>query len=144
VDPGLCSGVAVFDAGMLTYAIDAGVPGGFWPAVETLVVEIPEVYPGTHEEDPNDLIKVAVCAGRWIEVMKESAARSGVSLTVADPHPRQWKGQVPKRIHNARVLEKLKPAELALVPKLAKTRLHNVIDAIGLGLWKLGRIGRGA
>lgn len=105
---------------------------------DRMIVEIPQIYPGPPKkgEDPNDLIGVAVIAGQWIR-------------SVSAPHtrrvfPRQWKGGVEKGIHNGRVLAKLSAVELAVVPKLAASKLHNVIDAIGLGLFDLDRIGRGA
>jgi hypothetical protein len=50
--------------------------------------------------------------------------------------PRTWKRQVPKDIHNARTLKALTDAERRLV----EGQRHDVIDAVGLGLWKLGRM----
>jgi hypothetical protein len=74
----------------------------------------------------NDLISTAIRLGRLIE-----SSRPG-RLTLVTPG--QWKGQVPKDIHGARVLAKLDPEELALVPDD-----HNAIDAVGLLLWALKR-----
>jgi hypothetical protein len=41
-----------------------------------------------------------------------------------------------------RILSRLTPEELAVVPVRPRARTvdHNCADAIGLGLWKLGRL----
>ena len=55
----------------------------------------------------------------------------------------QWKGSVPKRVHHPRIAQKLTPEERAVVAECAvrvpASLLHNVWDAVGLGLWGLGR-----
>ncbi len=48
---------------------------------------------------------------------------------------REWKGQVPKDIHHTRILDKLTIEELPLASKAN----HDTLDAIGLGLFQLGR-----
>lgn len=53
--------------------------------------------------------------------------------------PGAWKGQVPKHVHHARVLELLDATER----RRAAGHDHNVLDAIALGLFALGRTGRG-
>jgi hypothetical protein len=53
--------------------------------------------------------------------------------------PVKWKGNLPKKIHHDRVLRQLSAAESKLVPVD-----HNVRDAVALGLYALGRTGRGA
>jgi len=104
-----------------------------------LVIEIPQVYRvGKSKGDPNDLIKVAVQAGQWIERAKLYGA------SVYRHLPQEWKGQVPKNVHHERILAALSPAESARIPKLPKADAHNMLDAIGLGLFHLGRISRGA
>jgi hypothetical protein len=75
----------------------------------------------------NDLIATAVRLGRLVEASRP--------LQVCYVTPSQWKGQVPKDIHNARVLAKLRPDELALAEGLD----HNGIDALGLLIWALER-----
>ena len=49
-------------------------------------------------------------------------------------HPRVWKGQRPKDVDNRWTLSQLDADELAVAGKN-----HNVLDAIGLGLWRLKR-----
>lgn len=56
--------------------------------------------------------------------------------------PNQWKGSVPKRVHQKRVLAALTEAERALLEGRPKKELVQVLDAIGLGLFHLGRLGR--
>lgn len=59
------------------------------------------------------------------------------------PTAQQWKGSVPKRIHHDRIAKILSPAERAVIAEVAVRvpagLLHNVWDAVGLGLWGLGR-----
>lgn len=52
--------------------------------------------------------------------------------------PVAWKGNVPKAVHHERLKKELSRSELRLVPED-----HNVWDAVGLGLYALGRTGRG-
>ncbi len=98
-------------------------------SLDLLIIERPKVYPGVQREDPNDLIDVALMAGRMIERFPHSALRT--------PYPQDWKGQVPKEIHNRRVLKALTCTERKIVPNN-----HNAIDAAGLYLWAIGRMKR--
>ena len=57
--------------------------------------------------------------------------------------PAAWKGQVPKKIHHPRILRSLSEVEREIVLDVldllpASTR-HNVLDAVGIGLWALKR-----
>lgn len=145
IDPGSCSGVALFYANVLVWAWGGSVheigrpPMGWGFAGSDFVIEIPQIYPGSQEEDPNDLVRTSITAGRWIERMCALGAREPVEV-----RPREWKGQVPKTIHNARVRARMTVGEISLLPDLPKSKMHNVIDAVGLGLWRLGRMGRGS
>jgi hypothetical protein len=58
--------------------------------------------------------------------------------------PRTWKGNIPKAIHNERVLGALTAAERATLPKRprAKDFDHNMIDAVGIALWQLRKDGQ--
>lgn len=136
IDPGANTGAAFFGNGVLYAAELHTKPVAHLYLVNQLVIEIPKFSDQTKGKDPQDLITLAVNAGQWIQVLRAPDVRR--------VFPSQWKGNVPKAIHNERVLAKLTPAELAVIPKLPATKLHNVIDAIGLGLFALGRMGRGA
>jgi len=54
--------------------------------------------------------------------------------------PATWKGQLKKHVCHARIDLALTPGERKIIPKLAKTYLHNMLDAVGIGLWYLGRL----
>jgi hypothetical protein len=55
--------------------------------------------------------------------------------------PGTWKGRLSKELHQPRILATLAPAELALVMAVKPPSLrHNTIDAVGIGLWHLGRL----
>lgn len=68
-----------------------------------------------------------------------SALQSEGARPMHKAKPVQWKGNVPKTIHHDRMKKHLRPIELKLVPKD-----HNVLDAVALGLFALGRTGKGA
>jgi hypothetical protein len=154
IDPGLrhC-GVAVFEYGKLIHATlvdnpidgesDAPVWAGMTKAVHdhlannyyrpnVLVLEKPQVYVGGRGKgNPNDLISLACIVGGLASVIYAPEKKAYL--------PRIWKGQVPKEIHNTRVLAKLTDAERVVMPDLPASKLHNVIDAVGLGLYEVER-----
>jgi len=99
---------------------------------ERIVIELPRIYPLARQKgDQNDLVDLAYLAG----------ALDSVGVAGALVHPRTWKGQVPKEIMGQRILAALRPEERALMEKVSAGR-HNAIDAAGLGLWAIGRLGR--
>jgi hypothetical protein len=100
------------------------------------IIEAPRWYPREHRIDTNDLLDLSVLVGE----LKRHFAERGANVELV--YPRTWKGTVPKDIHNKRVLAALSKEELAVLPKRprAKDYDHNVLDAVGLGLWKLGRM----
>lgn len=151
IDPGKKTGWAYFQNGLL---IQCGVETNFsmkefvlyHPFINVslvrasalqnppVVIEKPVVYP-RDKVRPNDLITLAILVGE----VKGVAESLGFEVELVTP--RVWKGTVPKKIHNRRVLLELIPEELKLLPRRsrAKDYDHNMLDAIGLGLWKLGR-----
>ena len=143
IDPGKHTGWAHFQDGLLVSAASitetemliAPPLTIIGPAI--VIIEVPRVYPRGGKGDPNDLIDLAVLAGT-IQGWYVSRAPGIATRLVA---PRTWKGTVPKPIHNERVLAALTPAERALLPKRprAKTFDHNMLDAVGLGLFQLKR-----
>lgn len=126
IDPGKHTGWARFVAGILT---DCGL--GYPPFdpfdSKNVVIERPTIYPRS-PVPPNDIIELAITAGRIAERL------GGETVWVL---PRRWKGTIPKAIMGERILKALTPEEFARIP--AKAR-HDVIDAIGLGLWYLKRL----
>jgi hypothetical protein len=144
IDPGTLNrtGVAVFGGGDLRAAFleDEANPRTlndwvtWWQNEDAeCVCEFPVIYPGGRGKgDGNDLLQVARVAGR----MTAGFAPSQITYVA----PRTWKGNVPKAIMGQRILSKLTPEELKVLPKLSKALLHNVIDAVGIGLYALRRL----
>lgn len=154
IDPGLRHvGAAVFEAGVLTrvalvrnpeqvkrgpeaWHSMASTVQAFAPVCSVLVTEFPQVYDPRHQKgDQGDLIEVAGVAGAIVGAMFERAG------TVVGYLPRTWKGQVPKDIHNKRILGKLSPAELEHLKGIPLSLVHNVVDAVGIGLFFLTKTG---
>lgn len=58
-----------------------------------------------------------------------------------------WKGGVPKETHHARIRHAFEPAETAILERAIKaaprTNAKEILDAVGIGLYGLGRTTRG-
>jgi hypothetical protein len=93
------------------------------------ISEVPQVYrAGASKGDPDDLIQLAGVVGVFAQAFR-ATTHFGVK-------PREWKGQVPKDVHHARLVKTLTPEELAMVEAAAPPSLrHNVLDAVGIGQW---------
>jgi hypothetical protein len=139
IDPGEDTGWAWFGDGML---VECGLNGdlGLSNAVDgcEVTIERPRYYPrSTKRVDPNDLITLAITAGQL------GCRAVDVGAHVAWVFPQEWKGSVPKDIHNRRVLGQLRYGETLIYTNATKTipksKHNNVIDAIGIGLWRLDR-----
>lgn len=109
-------------------------------SIDTYVVETMVIYRKNTKGNPNDLIQVTGAA---------AAVGAALPLKEAYDYPaKTWKGQVPKLIHNERVLASLTEEERKILESAGVPRymLHNVIDAIGIGLYHLEvkgiRVGR--
>jgi hypothetical protein len=103
--------------------------------MDTIVCEIPQIYK-TSPGDPNDLVAVAMVAGALCAAIP--------CKKIETFWPAEWKGQVPKAIHHKRLMGKLSAAELTIVKEAKITageRVHNILDAVGLGVWHLARAG---
>lgn len=102
---------------------------------DLVVGEFPVVYPRgrgkTDSVDPNDIVLLAACAAAFY------AGFDDLYLY----YPSQWKAQVPKDICRQRIEAELTRTELAGIEKGGPT--HDIYDAIGIGLFHLGRLGRG-
>lgn len=111
-----------------------------------VLVEMPRHYPKdpkTRRIDVNDLLDLAVVVGE----IKDHFEKIGCGVELV--FPRTWKGQVPKEIMSQRILEALTVGERENVPRRPRADRerrdagaydHNLLDACGLGLWKLGRL----
>ena len=99
-----------------------------------VVIEKPQIYQQKHwVGDPNDLIDVAIAGG--------VAANAIDCPSTEFILPREWKGQTPKDISNKRTLKQLTDIERQIFDSIAirGSLRHNVIDAIGIGVWRLKR-----
>jgi hypothetical protein len=131
IDPGVhTSGIAYWSDGVLVW-VDYKKPS--FDQCVPLVIEKPQVYQGRAQKgDPNDLITLAVEVGRI------SSLYPSVDFVL----PRQWKGTIKKEMMLKRILKTMTDDELLLLKnlKLPKSKEHNVVDAVGIGLWRLGRL----
>lgn len=115
------------------------VRGLLSPAEKPLVVvEFMQWRPDDRKSEPNDLIRVATMG----------AAVAGLLSTDVRLVPaRTWKGSIPWEVSCSRSLAALRPEESAVyvrsVSEVPDDLRDNVIDAIGLGMWTVGRAHHG-
>lgn len=153
VDPGAHSaGWALFEDDILLsahFAEGAGVAQRVSDTVSyasRIVVEVPQVYSGAKVAAPSgDLINVAYHAGEIVGTVK--ARQIGWVCAVEAIPPARWKGQAPKDVIHGRVRACLDAVETAVLESCL-TRIparfrHNALDAVGIGLWAIGRRERG-
>ena len=136
IDPGKhASGIAEFDGGILTYA---WLGNSVSLNADEFVVEIPQVYrTGLRKGDPNDLIDLAFAAGMMI-----GQADPHDSIDTTKVRPSVWKGQAKKDVIRRRIEKRLQASEMqvmAAVDRVTGAKAHNVWDAVGIGMWRLGR-----
>lgn len=107
--------------------------------------EWPQVYAdGKGKGDPNDLPYMAGVDLAVVAAFALRATLAGSSLRVYCYKPAEWIGQLPKATRGSakasprgrRICSRLGPDELAILPDQ-----HDAIDAVGIGLHKLGRLG---
>lgn len=95
------------------------------PPRPVFVVEMPRIYPTSNG---NDIVDLAFMAGALLARGMEY----GEGFVV---YPHQWKGNVPKDIHNNRMLAAMPELETSLAQFLKSKREH-IIDAAGIALWQ--------
>lgn len=84
--------------------------------------------------DPDDILLLAVLVGAIAQRQYASGSPSVVLII-----PSEWKGQTPKDLTEERAKARLSNVELDVVRLPAASLQHNVWDAIGIGLWAVGR-----
>jgi len=151
VDPGKWAcGVAVFDSETLTDAwLSIRAKDQDWPVMvgnvirrtsvlmtSALILELQKAYAGGKQEaDPADLIQLAMIVGGFYY-----AGSASSNNRVLGYFPYEWKRQLNKEQIIERVKSRLAPGELSKAELTgAKTKDHNIWEAIGLGLFHLGR-----
>lgn len=103
--------------------------------IDLLVVEWPQIYmPGKSKGGGKDILLVAAAAAAVATRVFAGERRS--------VRPDEWKGQAPKAVIQGRVVARLSDAERKVIAELPDSRLHNVIDAIGLGTYIIDRFFR--
>lgn len=148
LDPGVDTGWSIFEEGKLA-ACGLGRPslaeyGG--PFAEVLI-ECEELR-GRGEKNPNAILKMARTAGEHAGYFADRAK------VVRYVRVAEWKGSTPKTICHARIWGRLDEWEKAIVDAcfraakgrkgMPESKRHNVLDALGLGLWSVGRMGVGS
>lgn len=100
---------------------------------DLLAIEHPRVYPGSAQQkgDLNDLLDLVGVGG---------AIAAYFAKTTETVFPADWKGQVPKAMMTERISRSITPEERKTIEKCPASLMHNVLDAVGIGLWKLGRL----
>lgn len=131
VDPGNTTGIAVFRDALLIRAIKVCEPvhsAWHWEGLigAHVFCEVPQVYPD-EKTKLQDLITLSVTAGYVVGEMRPRK--------VTMVFPKTWKGQRPKPVDNRLTLKLLNDRER----QIANGADHNVLDAIGIGLWALKR-----
>lgn len=134
IDPGVqFCGVAFFSAaGKLWHCELRSSERPLEPSKEAKVfVERMVVYPGGRFSA--DLLDVSYAAGR----MTANFAQSAITKVPA----RDWKGQLPRAVEQARTLAALTSGETRVLDsaRCQASLRHNILSAIGLGLYAVGR-----
>ena len=111
---------------------------------DVAIVEGQEMYLGSRVR-PQDLLHLALAAGMAAGIVRAAWADTRIEV----PKPKTWKGDIPKHIHQKRVLRSVgiqfeggsNPVRILRLPEtdgfagIKKPHLIHVIDAIGLAVW---------
>jgi len=136
------TGIALFDASGLVQVqvVEAKGVDGMINALrgvikprpgDEAVIETPMNY-RYDKAPPSTVRKLVIVAG---------ACRLPFT-TSSSVTPREWNGGVPKKITHGRIEPLLSSRELAMVRQIRAAIRENAYDAVGVGLWKLGLLGR--
>lgn len=129
VDPGRDAGWALFDArGVLVECGLANEPYDTIPNAFELVIERP--HSGQGKASTEDLFKLSM---RMRDIETHVGARTVRRIT-----PVEWKNSVPKGIMIRRIESRwMTEADHTVLRQRwpAAAKRHNVVDAIGIGIW---------
>lgn len=133
IDPGLATGWALWSPALAGCGL-GDPPSEFSPS--DVWIEAPVIYPRSKAR-PADITKLSREAGEW------AGRYHSVGAQAHYVRPSEWKGQLPKDVCHARVWAVLDAKEQDIVRKalkgMAPSKRHNVLDAVGIGLWVLRR-----
>lgn len=139
IDPGAASGWAIFNVstksltacGLNNAPIDD-------PTIDVDRAVIERPHTGQTKARKEDILTLAIRAGEW---GGRILATKGVQAEYIEPT--RWKGSTPKDISQARIWSKLGADEKEILAKscegVAPSKRNNVVDAVGIGLWAVGR-----
>ena len=146
VDPGEHTGWALFDpsklvaCGVSSPLLEnlhwcSGVPG----RVDAILFEVPVVYPHSKAR-PEDVATLSLRAGVAVGI----AISKYPHALVGSVEPRKWKGTINGDVMGRRILDRLsgddrRAYEEGIKP-IAEGLQHNVLDAVGIGLFAQGRL----
>lgn len=110
-----------------------------------LVIERMRVYPIQQQKgDQNDLLDLSFVSGVVVGVVAGNKAQGETHVELVTA--RDWKGQVPKDVVHKRILAVLSSNERLVLEKgtakVPASLRHNVLDAVGIGLWACSRLTR--
>jgi len=115
-----------------------------WPM--RIIIEGQRIYPGSKAR-PNDMIKLSKIAGAAAGVFAMYLPDTKILI----PEPREWKGSVPKAVHQARTYTKLGwgytkckdysyPQHPTVGQGLTQSEWKHMGDSIGLHMWGASNI----
>lgn len=99
-----------------------------------VIIEHPRIYPGMPNKDLNDLLDVVAVGAACAVALNPSY--------VVTVFPSEWKGTVKKSVMLERIRKALSPEELARCEFTNKSDDEDLLDAVGIGLWRLGRLNK--
>ena len=100
--------------------------------VERVIIERPRIYTKM-KGDPADILNL-------LEVGATLQGMLGRPVEWIEPH--QWKGSVDADVMTERIRSRLTKEELGGIESCPASLMHNVLDAVGIGLAVLGRLER--
>ena len=101
----------------------------FGPGYDLVIIERPQIY--RHgKAKTKDVEGLLIASGEIASHFKD----------VVWYRPAQWKGQQPKPAHQKKIKDALSEIELQVLQGFAKKELVHIWDAVGLGLYHLGRL----
>lgn len=158
IDPGVCTGWATYEGTTLTgcgVGEDLYLNARGLSDLARVVIECPKLRPWG-EKNPNAILTLARNAGEWggrVQGAFIDCTPDGGYLPVEYVLPNDWKGSLTKEQCHPRLWAVLSVEEQSTVDAafraakgrngLAPSKRHNVLDAIGIGLWAVGRFGPG-
>lgn len=105
-----------------------------------VIIEMPRVYPGAAKVDLNDLLDVCGVGSAVAAELARMSTHRGLDCRLQTVFPSEWKGTLKKQAMLERIASKLSPDEQRVVQQTNKSDTEDILDGVGIGLWKLGRL----